>query len=192
MIPYQEVDVFIARSGFSNQGGFEIYVLGTENAGPLWDALMTAGEEFNVQVGGPNTIERVEGGLPSYGNDMTSENTPQECGLDRFCQVELAIGCVGRDALLHVSQEGPVRQIRSLAIKGRPVPPRHNPWPVAVGTKRVGQVTSAIWSPDFETNVALGMIRMPYWDKGTEVEVDTPDSIRQAIFQQGALINRAS
>ena len=192
MIPYQEVDVFIARSGFSKQGGFEIYVPGTKYAGQLWDALMAAGKEFNVQVGCPNTIERVESGLLSYGNDMTSENTPHECGLDRFCQVELAIGCVGRDALLRVSQEGPIRQIRSLAIQGEPVAPCLDPWPVVVGTKKVGQVTSAIWSPDFDTNVAIGMIRMPHWDEGTVVEVDTPDGMRQAVVQQGTFIDRTN
>lgn len=183
MIPYEGVDVFVARSGFSKQGGFEIYVPDQEIAPIVWDALMTAGEEFKVRVGCPNGIERIEARLLSFGNDMTAENTPHECGLDRFCQVELAIGCVGRDALLRVSQEGPIRQIRSLSISGEPLGPCMDPWPVYVGQKKVGQITSAAWSPDFKTNVAIGMIRMPHWDNRKIVHVETPDGYRKATVK---------
>ena len=184
MMPFHGVDLFVARSGYSKQGGFEIYVQGTEIAQPLWDALFEAGEDLNVSAGGPNLIERIEGGLLSYGNDMTAENTPHECGLDRFCQVEQAIGCVGRDALLRVCQEGPIRQIRSLAIEGDAVKPCIDPWPVVVAGKTIGRITSAAWSPDFETNVAIGMIRMPHWDDGTCVEVVTPDGTRLAVVKE--------
>ena len=69
---------------------------------PLWNALMDAGKDLDVHAGCPNLIERVEGGLLSYGNDMTRENTPHECGLGKFCNTQTAIGCVGRDALLRV------------------------------------------------------------------------------------------
>jgi dimethylsulfoniopropionate demethylase len=69
---------------------------------PLWNALMEAGKDLDVHAGCPNLIERIEGGLLSYGNDMTDENTPHECGLGKFCNTQTAIGCVGRDALLRV------------------------------------------------------------------------------------------
>ena len=97
----------VSRSGYSRQGGFEIYVDGSSLGEPLWDALVEAGEDLEVRAGGPNLIERIEGGLLSYGNDMTRENTPHECGLGRFCDTAAAIGCVGRDALLRVAAEGP-------------------------------------------------------------------------------------
>jgi dimethylsulfoniopropionate demethylase len=184
MMPFEGVDLFVARSGYSKQGGFEIYVQGTDIAEPLWDALFAAGEDLEVRAGCPNLIERIEGGLLSYGNDMTAENTPHECGLDRFCQVEQAIGCVGRDALLRVAQEGPIRQIRSLSIQGEPVPPCTTPWPVTVKGKTVGRITSAAWSPDFKTNVAIGMIRMPHWDEGTIVEVETTKGTRMATVRE--------
>ena len=61
----------VARSGYSKQGGFEIYVEGDKNAMPLWNALFEAGKKYNVHAGCPNLIERIEGGLLSYGNDMT-------------------------------------------------------------------------------------------------------------------------
>ncbi|MGR3492231.1 MAG: dimethylsulfoniopropionate demethylase [Shimia sp.] len=181
---FQGQQMVVARSGYSKQGGFEIYVEGTENGMPLWNALMEAGKDLDVHAGCPNTIERVEGGLLSYGNDMTIDNTPHECGLGKFCSTQTAIGCVGRDALLRVSKEGPVKQVRPLAIDGT-IPPCDRAWELQAKGERVGQITSAARSPDFDTNVAIGMVRMTHWDAGTELDVITQDGPRKAIVQDG-------
>jgi dimethylsulfoniopropionate demethylase len=173
----------IARSGYSKQGGYEIYVEGGDIGMPLWDALFKAGEDLQVRAGCPNLIERIEGGLLSYGNDMTRDNTPHEAGLGKFCNTTSAIGCIGRDALLRVAKEGPVQQIRALAIEGD-IAPCDRPWPLLAGGKKVGQVTSAARSPDYGTNVAIGMVRMTHWDPGTAVEVETPDGMRSAVVQE--------
>ncbi|MEL7178706.1 MAG: dimethylsulfoniopropionate demethylase [Pseudomonadota bacterium] len=169
---FQGVSMAVARSGYSKQGGFEIYVDGFKNGMPLWNALFEAGKDMDVYAGCPNLIERIEGGLLSYGNDMTRENTPHECGLGRFCSVQTAIGCVGRDALLRVAKEGPTQQIRAIAIDGD-MPVCDQVWPIIAKGKRVGQVTSAAKSPDYKTNVAIGMVRMTHWDEGTQVEIHT-------------------
>ena len=162
---------FVARSGYSKQGGFEIYVHDSALGEPLWDRLMEAGTDLNVRAGGPNMIERIEGGLLSYGSDMTRQNTPHECGLGRFCDTVTAIGCIGRDALLRVASEGPVRQIRGLLIDGEPVPACTDPWAIHGDEdgedEIVGRVTSAAWSPDMGTNVGIGMVRMTHWKPGT-------------------------
>ncbi|MGB3280601.1 MAG: dimethylsulfoniopropionate demethylase [Pseudorhodobacter sp.] len=172
----------IARSGYSKQGGYEIYVDGSDIGMPLWDALFKAGEDLQVRAGCPNLIERIEGGLLSYGNDMTRNNTPHECGLGKFCNTHTAIGCIGRDALLRVSKEGPVQQIRAIAIDGD-IPGCDRAWPLLAGGQKVGQVTSAAASPDFGTNVAIGMVRMTHWDAGTKLEVETPAGMRAATVQ---------
>lgn len=177
-------DLVIARSGYSKQGGFEIYVEGSDVAMPLWNRLFEAGEDLNVRAGCPNLIERIEGGLLSYGNDMTDDNTPHECGLGKFCNTHTAIGCIGRDALLRVAKEGPVQQIRPIEINGDAVPGCDRIWPVFAGGKRVGHITSAAWSPDFKTNVSIGMVRMTHWDAGTELEVETPDGMRAAVVRE--------
>ncbi|MEO1638231.1 MAG: dimethylsulfoniopropionate demethylase [Pseudomonadota bacterium] len=180
---FQGVSMAVARSGYSKQGGFEIYVDGTKNGMPLWNALMEAGKDLDVHAGCPNLIERIEAGLLSYGNDMTRENTPHECGLGRFCSTQTAIGCVGRDALLRVAKEGPTQQIRAIAIDGD-IPPCDRPWPLMAKSKRVGQVTSAAKSPDFDTNVAIGMVRMTHWDEGTVLDVQTPYGTRTATVYE--------
>ena len=180
---FQGVSMAVARSGYSKQGGFEIYVDGAANGMPLWNALMEAGKDLDVFAGCPNGIERVEGGLLSYGNDMTSHNTPHEAGLGRFCSTQTAIGCVGRDALLRVAKEGPNQQIRAIEIDGD-MPACDRAWPIMAGSKRVGQVTSAAKSPDFGTGVAIGMVKMTHWDEGTPLKVETPDGMRAAIVHE--------
>ncbi|MCL4140433.1 UNVERIFIED_CONTAM: hypothetical protein GTU68_018121 [Idotea baltica] len=178
-------NMIVARSGYSKQGGFEVYVEGSDIGMPLWNALMEAGKDLDVHAGCPNLIERIEGGLLSYGNDMTRENTPHEAGLGRFCSTQTAIGCVGRDALLRVSKEGPVKQVRGLRIEGD-LPPCDRAWPLmdADGQHQIGSVTSAAWSPDFETNVAIGMVRMTHWDPKTDVDVVTQAGVFPAVVQE--------
>ena len=184
VLDFQGRDLVVARSGYSKQGGFEIYVEGSDIGMPLWHALMEAGRSLDVHAGCPNGIERVEGGLLSYGNDMTDDNTPHECGLGKFCNTQTAIGCIGRDALLRVAVEGPVKQIRPIAMGGDPLPGGCDRfWPIRAGDKIVGRVSSAAWSPDFDTNVAIGMIRMTHWDPGTEVTVEAPDGTRPATVK---------
>lgn len=174
----------IARSGYSKQGGYEIYLDGSDLGMPLWNALMEAGKDLDVHAGCPNGIERIEGGLLSYGNDMTDENTPHECGLGRFCNTSTAIGCVGRDALLRVAQEGPVRQVRAIEIHGDPVPGCDRLWPLMAGDRQVGHISSAAYSPDFVTNVGLGMVRMTHWDEGTELDVVTPNGVQPVTVKE--------
>jgi dimethylsulfoniopropionate demethylase len=185
MFQFEGRELVIARSGYSKQGGFEIYVEGGEIGMPLWNALFAAGEDLEVRAGCPNLVERIEGGLLSYGNDMTDDNTPHECGLGRFCDTQTAIGCIGRDALLRVSKEGPTQQIRPIAIEGDAVPRCDRVWPIFAKGQHVGQVTSAAWSPDHKTNVAIGMVRMTHWDSGTSLEVETPEGMRVATVQPG-------
>ena len=180
---FQGWQMVVARSGYSRQGGFEVYVEGSDIAMPLWNALMEAGRDLDVRAGCPNAIERVEGGLLSYGNDMTRDNTPHEAGLGRFCSTQTAIGCVGRDALLRVAKEGPVKEIRAVRIEGD-LPPCDRAWPLMDGQHQVGAVTSAAWSPDFETNVAIGMVRMTHWDPATDLDVVTQAGVFPAIVNE--------
>ncbi len=163
----------IARSGWSLQGGFEIYLEGTQYGEILWDMLFEAGADLDVRAGCPNTIERIEGGLLSYGNDMTAEHTPFEAGLGKYCNLDTATSCLGHGALLEKRE--PTRQTRPVEISGEAVSPLRAPWPVKDKSgQSCGFVTSAAWSPDFATNVAIAMIDHAHWAPGSKLEVTTP------------------
>ena len=171
----------IARSGYSMQSGFEVYVDGTDHGEPLWDALFEAGQDLNVRAGCPNLIERIEGGLLSYGNDMTIENSPFEAGLGRFCKGATQEVCIGAQALAKERKTGPARQIRGLKIDGSEVPACQNPWPIVTKDDRfAGHVTSAAYSPDFKNNLAIAMIEKSQWDIGQTLIVKAPDGDRPA------------
>jgi len=175
-------DFLIARSGYSKQGGFEIYVDWFDCGMPLWDALFAAGEDLNVRPGCPNLVERVESGLLSYGNDMTRENSPLECGLGRFVHENQLEHCFGGRALREELDGGSRRMIRPITIDGV-IPACDRLWPVYADGRQVGQVTSAAHSSDFEVNVAIGMVGRDHWDAGTRLEVETQDGMRSAEVQ---------
>ena len=167
----------VARSGWSKQGGVEVYVEGTEYGMPLWNAFFEAGKDLNVRAGCPNLIERIEGGLLSFGSDMTRQDTPVEAGLAKFCNAPNEY--LGKATIEKQKREGPDRIIRPITISGDDdLPHNANGWKVLFEHKQVGLIASAAWSPDFRTNVAIGMIDRDHWDPGTVLNVDTGADIR--------------
>jgi dimethylsulfoniopropionate demethylase len=165
----------VARSGYSRQDGFEIYLSDPSLGGELWDAIWQAGQAFEIAPGSPNLIDRIEAGLLSYGNEMTRENNPLECGLGRFCQLDGSVACIGLEALQRIAQQGLRRQMRGVLFDGGPAPPCGQPWPVLAGGLEVGRITSAAYSPWFRQNVGLSMIDRGYWTPGQEVTVFATD-----------------
>lgn len=174
-IEFQGTRQLIARSGYSRQGGFEIYLQGGHLGSALWDAIWDAGQPLNIAPGCPNLIERIEGGLFSYGNEMTRDNNPLEIGLGRFCALDGSVDYIGRAALQKIASDGVTQQIRGVAFDGGPCPTCSKPWPVMVGDVQVGQITSAIWSPRLNCNVGQSMIARGHWDAGKPVTVYSQD-----------------
>ncbi|MDH5452822.1 MAG: dimethylsulfoniopropionate demethylase [Paracoccaceae bacterium] len=168
---FQGTTQLIARSGYSRQGGFEIYLNDTVLGPALWDAIWVAGQPYNISPGCPNLIERIEGGLLSYGNEMTRDNNPLEIGLGKFCTLDGSVEYVGRKALEDIAAVGPAQHIRGVIFGGGPCPICATPWPVMVDGQKVGQITSAIWSPRLKANVGLSMIESSYEYAGQSVVV---------------------
>jgi dimethylsulfoniopropionate demethylase len=173
----------IARSGYSKQGGYEIYLQGGQLGSDLWDMIWDAGQAYNITPGCPNLIERIEGGLLSYGNEFTCENNPLECGFAPFCYLGDDIDYIGKSALQKIAANGPAQRIRGIRFFGGKAPPCGKPFPVTTtdGT-HVGQITSGIFSPRLDCNVGLSMILRSHWDVGTSLVVHTLDGMaRDAI-----------
>ena len=182
-LAFEDTEFVVARSGWSKQGGFEIYVDGTEYGMPLWNRLFDAGEDLNVRAGCPNLIERIEGGLLSYGSDMRRENTPIEAGLARFCNSP--VDYIGKSVIEAQKTQGPNQILRPIAIDGSgDLPHNAEGWDVYADNKQVGLIASAVWSPDFNTNVSIGMIDREHWEPGTVLHVDTGAEVRSATVQE--------
>ena len=172
----------IARSGYSKQGGFEIYLQDGALGSALWDLIWDAGTDYDIRPGCPNLIERIEGGLMSYGNEFTRDNNPLECGFGPLCHLGDDVDYIGKTALRKLSERGPQRLLRGLKFGGGPTPPCGKPFPVTCDDGRVvGQITSGIYSPRLGCNVGMSMVEKSHWDFGTRLYVYTPDgAVRDA------------
>lgn len=172
----------LARSGYSVQGGFELYFEGLDGADTLWDQLMEAGRDLDVRAGAPCQSERVEAGMLSYLSDITPDMTPFEAGLGSMCAMDENPGCLGWSAL-HAKQSAS-RQIRAVEIVGGPLPPQGAFWPVTVGDQAVGRISSSCRAYDFDCNAAIGLIDAQHWDPDTKVQVHTHDGPRDAQIKE--------
>ena len=173
----------IARSGYSKQDGFEIYFKGFEKyfdsvdiGEKLWDTIWKAGKKFNISPGCPNLIDRIEGGLMSYGNDFTKDNNPFECNLDKYCNGNSNHEFIGKKALAEIINNGVNKRMRGIIFDGDPIVATGKPLPVLnEDDKKIGEITSGIYSPRIKKNVGLSMILKDYWNDGQKVLVDTLD-----------------
>jgi dimethylsulfoniopropionate demethylase len=188
VLPFSGHPLIVARTGWSAQGGFEIYVDDADVGAALYDTIMDAGNSANIGPGCPNHIERIEAGLLSYGNDITRDHTALEAGLDRYCSLDAPIEAIGIEALRAERSSGVRRRVCGLMIDGPAVPALRTPWAVVgasggstvPSTQILGDVSSAIWSPRLMTNVALAVVDTPHNAVGTELVVETPDGARSA------------
>ena len=167
----------IARSGYSKQGGFEIYLQGSHLGPTLWEAIWETGQAHNIRPGCPNLIERIEAGLLSLGNEFTLENNPFECGFESLCDLESDIDFLAKPKLRQLARAGIDQQIRGIVFGEEPGPVCGSPWPLfTLGTHRkIGQITSAAFSPRLKTNVGLSMVQRAHWAQGEPVQVALPD-----------------
>ena len=174
--------MLLARSGFSTQGGFELYFEGTAGGDVLWNQLWEAGRDLDVRAGAPHQSERIESGLLSYLSDITQDVTPFEAGLGKLCTMDRDIGCLGWKALQ--ARQNPARQLRPIEIAGDPLPPQTAFWPVTIGGLRVGRISSSCRAYSFDSNAAIGMIGQNHWEPGTNLVVHTPTGPRDAIIKE--------
>ncbi|MDN3722500.1 glycine cleavage T C-terminal barrel domain-containing protein [Roseibium salinum] len=135
---------------------------------------MAAGEPFGLKPGHTSTIRRIEGGMLSYRADADIDTNPYELGLDRLVNLDMEAAFIGKDALRRIRQEGVSRKQVGLIIDGPPLKgPNTTFWPVNMDEAAIGKVTSAIYSPRLEQNIALAMVSADHAVAGTETEVVT-------------------
>lgn len=155
-LAYQGHEFIVARSGWSKQGGFEVYVDNAELGQVLWDELFEVGKDLNVGHGGPNLIERIESGLLSFGNDIDYSNTPLECGLDKFCNLDSDIDSMSLPALRAQRDSGIDQKLVGIVaqdIKEQPTNAQ-----LMVDGQKVGRITSQTISARCHAWLAFSII----------------------------------
>jgi aminomethyltransferase len=171
------IDIIVTRTGFSGEVGYELYPFNATDTGEtVWNAVLEAGQPYGIQVIAPSHIRRLEAGILSYHADMDHNTTPYEVGLDWQVDLEKD-GFIGQEALRRVHDSGVSRRLVGLKVAGAPID-WYNPdfWPVLNGHDgdRIGYVTSALYSPKLDTNIALAMLPKSHSGEGTDLRVELP------------------
>ena len=155
------LDIVIARSGWSNQFGYEIYITREVDGPALWNALMEAGKEFKIVPSCPNQIDRIEAGMISHQGDTSLAENPLELNLPKFYDLDQEAEFVGKEALLKIREEGIKKQFTGFKISGKKIGYNMARIPLLdKNNEKIGFVTSCIYSPNFGCNIALGFIEI--------------------------------
>jgi aminomethyltransferase len=163
------VDCRVSRTGYTGEDGFEI-LCDAADARHLWNRLLvTGGDQGLIPCGlaARNTL-RLEAAYRLYGHDMDQTTTPLEAGLGWV--VKLAKGdFIGRDALLKQKEEGLKRTLAGFEVLDRA--PARDGYPVVIGDKQVGVVSSGSPAPFLKKNIGLAYLPTEHAAVGTELFV---------------------
>jgi len=153
------IPLIVARSGWSHQGGFELYLCNAAKGNDLWALVKEAGKEFGIGPGTPNPQERIESGLLSWGGDTDDQTNPFELGLDRYVDLDVADDVVGIQALRRIRQNGVQRHQLGLSFhNGSTLSLLESRQDVMQKDKRVGFVSAVAWSPRLNRNIGLSLL----------------------------------
>ncbi len=179
MLEFRGSKFYVARSGWSKQGGFEIYLDNSDLAEPFWDALFEAGEDLQVRAGCPHGVERLEAGLLSYGNDMDEFDTPFECGLDSYLNLNAQIESLGLPALREKANNRR-RKLVGLAFSHVP------DWAaytnhlggidIIEDGQRIGEIRSHTWSYRYQKQLAFAMLPIDYIESNSGITIQGQNS----------------
>jgi len=166
--------MMIARTGYSGEDGFELYLPWHEAATvKLWNALLEAGAEFGIRpcgLGARNTL-RLEAGMSLYGHEISDEINVFEAGLEHFLKLDRG-DFIGREALLKVQAEGgPKRKVVGLEMIERGIA-RDGYSVLSLAGEEIGTVTSGSPAPFLKTNIAMALVPAAVAESGEDVLID--------------------
>ncbi len=160
----------ISATGYTGEAGFELYV-DNESAPEIWDAVMEAGQEFDIEpigLGARDTL-RLEMKFSLYGNDIDENHHPLEAGLGWITKVNKG-EFIGRDAVLAAKEKGLTRKLIGFEVEGKAIP-RHG-YECFQGDTKIGDVTSGVWSPSLDTGIGMAYLNKEFTAVGTKFELD--------------------
>jgi glycine cleavage system T protein (aminomethyltransferase) len=166
-------NILIARTGYTAEDGFEIYVPADEaTSAVVWNAILEAGKEFGVVpcgLGARNTL-RLEGKLPLYGHEISDTINVWEAGLDRFCKMEKP-EFIGRASLEKAKSAGVKRALVGLEMIERGIA-RDGYRVLDDAGHEIGYITSGSYAPFLKKNIALAYVPPEFGSIGSTVKVE--------------------
>jgi aminomethyltransferase len=170
------IPMVICKSGWSRQGGYELFLTDGSRGQALWDLVAEVGEKYGIAPGTPHHMERIENGLLSYGSDTDDDTDPFEAGLGQWCDMDRPF--VGRDAI--TARHGEPNRRRRLVNVDVDVVDRNElwtadqPYPALVQGQPAGFLRTAVWSPKLDRFIGLALLSVAHAAPGTHLDVDAP------------------
>ena len=175
------IPLVISRTGWSSELGYEIYLRDGSRGNELWELIMEAGKQFNIQPGHTSSIRRIEGGMLSYHADADINTNPFELGLDRLVNLDNDNKFIGKEALIKIKEKGIKRKQVGMIIDSDPLKgPNTTFWPILKNNSNIGKVTSAVYSPRLKENIALGMVSIENSEIDNSFEIKMKESTYKA------------
>jgi len=166
-------NTLIARTGYTGEDGFEIYVPSDEPTSVrVWNEILQAGKEFGVVpcgLGARNTL-RLEAKLPLYGHEISDTINVWESGLDRFCKMEKP-DFIGRASLQKAKAEPTRRTLVGVEMTDRGIA-RDGYRVLDPAGREIGYVTSGSPAPFLKKNIAVAYVPPEFAVLGTELKVE--------------------
>ncbi len=170
-VEIEGIPVAVQRSGWSKQGGYEIYLRDGTKGVQLWNIFKEAGQPWGIGPGAPTTAERTESGLVSVGGDTDDKTNPFEVRLGKYVDLDVADDVVGILALRKINKEGPQRHQLGLVLEGETPAPLEFAWDrIEKNGASIGNMTNCVWSPRMKCNIGYALISTSY-KSGDSVEV---------------------
>ena len=166
----------IARSGWSKQGGYEVYVQNPQLGQKLYDHLFEVGKEFNVGPGCPNLIERIESALLSYGNDFDNNDNPFECGFDQYVSLESDVKFLGKEKLKIVKLKGVQKKLMGVKINTKEISLTGSKNLYDENSNIIGELRSSCYSPHFQMVIGIAMIHKSHWKESQGFKIQINDN----------------
>ncbi|HMJ67139.1 MAG TPA: glycine cleavage system aminomethyltransferase GcvT [Candidatus Binatia bacterium] len=168
---YKGNDVYVARTGYTGEDGFEI-IAAARLMEALWTDIMAQGHPFCLQpagLGARDTL-RTEACYPLYGNDLNESTTPLEAGLGFFVSLDKG-EFVGRSVLVEQKANGTPRKFVAFRMTEKSAPPRPH-YPILINGQKLGEVTSGTQSPLLNNGIGLGYVPPAHTTPGTKIEIE--------------------
>lgn len=153
------IPVAVQRSGWSKQGGFEIYLMDSSRGDELWNIVKEAGQPYDIGPGNPNVIERIESGLLSFGGDTDDQTNPFEVRMGDYVNLDIADDVIGIQALRRIKDEGVKRHQLGVILDGDAPTALPFGWSdIEQDGRKIGDMTNAVWSLRLEKNIGFALV----------------------------------
>jgi aminomethyltransferase len=175
-----DVDVFISRTGYTGEDGFEVFIWDAsltrpDNAVKLWNAILEAGKLSGIEpcgLGARDTL-RLEVGMCLYGNDIDEHTTPLEAALSFVVKLQKD-NFIGKDELLKQKNEGVKRKRVGIQMIEQGIP-RPNFEIYSAEGEKIGHLTSGTFSPLLKYGIGMAYIQIFQAQEGNIVSVKARD-----------------